>query len=213
LLVVTNVLRGPRERTSLRIVRVALLVPLGSFEIVLRLATVLRIVPRGLFGRSFQHATVPLPVPSWTPADRLKRPRPGAIRPTPIKSIRSSCGTPSRSIIVFTPGRDGQVKGTSRAGREPQGFARRKAANQHRHISRSFVSVMGSWMVYLRNLMRRIGQRWEPTPAPRSGLARGMRVGQKVHPCSFHALLQFLFELHALNPSGARGTPPEKHCL
>ncbi len=82
------------------------------------------LLPRGLFGRSFQHATVPLPVPSWTPADRRIRPRSGNIRPTLIKSIRSSCGTPSRSIIVFTPGQSGQVNGTSRAGREPQGFAR-----------------------------------------------------------------------------------------
>jgi hypothetical protein len=61
------------------------------------------------------------------------RPRSGAIRPTPIKSVRSSCGTPRRSIIRNTPGQIGQVKGTRRAGMEPQGFARRKAANQHRH--------------------------------------------------------------------------------
>ena len=42
---------------------------------------------------------------------------------------------------------NGQVKGTPRAGREPQGFARREAANQHRHKSRLVFSVMGSWMV------------------------------------------------------------------
>jgi hypothetical protein len=46
-------------------------------------------------------------------------------RPTPIKSVRSSCGTPRRSIIRNTPGRYGQVQGTPRAGVEPQGFARR----------------------------------------------------------------------------------------
>ena len=108
-----------------------------------QLVTVLRLRSRGLFGRSFQHATVPPPVPSWTPADHRLRPRSGAKRPTLIKSIRSSCGTPSRSIIVFTPGRDGQVNGTSRAGREPQGFARREAANQHRHKSRLVFSFMG----------------------------------------------------------------------
>ena len=54
----------------------------------------------------------------------LTRPRSGDNRPTPIKSIRSSCGAPSRSIISRTPGRDDQVHGTIRAGREPQGFAR-----------------------------------------------------------------------------------------
>ena len=65
-----------------------------------------------------------------------------------------------------------QVKGTHRAGVEPQGFAHHKAANQHRHKSRSAFSVMGLWMVCLRNLTRRAGQRWEPTPAPRQGSER-----------------------------------------
>jgi hypothetical protein len=79
---------------------------------------------RGHFGRSCLFATVPQPVPSWTPADRKSRPRSGAIRPTPIKSIRSSCGTPCRSIIRETPGQLDQVKGKLRAGLEPQGFSR-----------------------------------------------------------------------------------------
>jgi hypothetical protein len=109
---------------------------------VLRLSTVLRLLLRGLFGRSFQHAAVPLPVPSWTPADRKLCPRSGAIRPTPIKSIRSPCGTPSRSIISRTPGGNRQVKGTHRADREPQGFARPQAANQHRHIVERFLRFL-----------------------------------------------------------------------
>ena len=109
---------------------------------VLRLVTVLRIHLRGLFGRSFQRATVPLPVPSWTPADRMVRPRSGMIRPTPIKSVRSSCGTPGRSIIRNTPGRKGQVQGTHRAGKEPQGSARLQAANQHCHKSRMVSPIL-----------------------------------------------------------------------
>jgi hypothetical protein len=56
-------------------------------------------------------ATVPLPVPSWTPADRRLRPRSGAIRPTPIISVRSSCGTPRRSIIRNTPGLRARSRG------------------------------------------------------------------------------------------------------
>jgi len=64
------------------------------------------------------------------------------MRPTLIISIRSPCGTPSRSIIVFTPGHKGQVNGTSRAGREPQGFARRQAANQHRHMVERFLRFL-----------------------------------------------------------------------
>jgi hypothetical protein len=121
--------------------RGGLLAPL-SFANVLRLVSVLRSSLRGLFGRSFQRATVPLPVPSWTPADRKLRPRSGPICPTPIKSVRSSCGTPRRSIIRITPGRYGQVKGTHRAGREPQGFARRQAANQHRHMVESILRFL-----------------------------------------------------------------------
>jgi hypothetical protein len=103
-----------------------LFAPLLFATNVLRLVPVLRSSLRGLFGRSFLHATVPLPVPSWTPADRKVRPRSGAFRPTPIKSVRSSCETPLRSTISFTPGRDDQVKGTHRAGKEPQGSARRE---------------------------------------------------------------------------------------
>jgi len=106
-----------------------------------RLVRVLRFCSRGLCGRSFLCATVPLPVPSWTPAERRAYPRSGVIYPTPMKFIRPSCGTPRRSIIGNTPGRDDQVQGTPRAGVEPQGFARRQAANQHRHKSRLGFSV------------------------------------------------------------------------
>lgn len=137
----------------------------------LRLDAGLRLLPRGLFGRSFLYATVPQPVPSWTPADRWLCPRSGAIRPTPIKSIRSSCGTPSRSIIRNTPGQWTRSRGhIELAGSRRDSHA--NAANQHRHKSRSAFSVMWSWMVYLRNLMRRVGQRWEPTRAPRQGSKR-----------------------------------------
>ena len=201
-----NGLFGPRAY-----VRVELFALLLFAVNVLRLVRVLRLLLRGLFGRSFQHATVPLPVPSWTPADRKVRPRSGAIRPTPIKSIRSSCGTPSRSIIRITPGRNGQVKGTHRAGREPQVFARRKAANQHRHMVERFLRFW-SWMLYLRNLTRRIGQRWEPTRAPRQGSKRN-EGGPLGSPLFFAPSCHSSLSLHALNPSGARGTPPDKHCL
>lgn len=44
------------------------------------------------------------------------------VRPTPIKSLRSSCGTRSRSIIRNTPGREGRVKGTHRAGSQAAGI-------------------------------------------------------------------------------------------
>ena len=63
----------------------------------------------------------------------------GRNSPDTDKIFRSSCGTPRRSNQEHA-GPCGQVKGTRRAGAEPQGFARQKAANQHRHKSRSVFS-------------------------------------------------------------------------
>jgi len=67
--------RGPLGRTmwlrSNDISRFAS--PVVSADVV-RLARALRSSSRGLFGRSCQCATVPRPVPSWTPADRFVTP-------------------------------------------------------------------------------------------------------------------------------------------
>jgi hypothetical protein len=176
------------------------------YKCLFRLVSVLRFLPRGLFGRSFLNATVPLPVPSWTPADRSSRPRSGARTPDTDKFFRSSCGTPRRSIIRITPGRDGQVKGTHRAGAEPQGFARNQAANQHCRKVKIVSSKMFAFMLHFFNPTRRTGQRREPTRAPRQGSKRN-EGGPSGSPLFFFP--SFLFELSALNPSGARGTPPK----
>jgi len=149
---------------------------------------------RGLFGRSCLCATVPQPVPSWTPADRELRPRSGAIRPTPIKSVRSSCGTPRRSIIGNTPG-----PRTRSRGRIELAWSRRdsraKAANQHRHKSRSVFSHAVIFNGTLDAPGRRTGQRWEPTRAPRQGLKRN-EGGPAGPPFSFapslHSSLSFM---------------------
>ena len=147
-----------------------------------RPVAVLRLYLRGLFGRSFLHATVPQPVPSWTPADRWTRPRSGAIRPTPIKSVRSSCGTPRRSIIRNTPGPRARSRGHIELA-----WSRRdshaEAANQHRHKSRSVSSHRAVLHRTLQEPGRRTGQRWEPTRAPRQGSKRN-EGGPAVHPCS-----------------------------
>jgi len=150
---------------------------------VVRLVSVLRSSLRGLFGRSFQRATVPLPVPSWTPADRKLRPRSGAIRPTLLKSIRSSRGTPRRSIIVFTPGRNGQVQGTSRAGVEPQGFARlRRRINTVTKVD--WVSPLFGRGCYTSTTLRGGQGNGGNRPERRARARRGTRVGHRVHPCS-----------------------------
>jgi hypothetical protein len=45
------------------------------------------------------------------PRTVVHRPRSGATRPTPIKLIRPSCGTPRRSIIGITPGHRARSRG------------------------------------------------------------------------------------------------------
>lgn len=57
--------------------------------------------------RSFFSVLRPCLKPSLRGRPRIVtslHPRSGALRPTPIKSVRSSCGTPRRSIIRISPG-------------------------------------------------------------------------------------------------------------
>ena len=77
---------------------------------VLRLVCVLRSSLRGLFGRSFLHATVPLPVPSWTPADSGTRPRSGNRTPDTDKicSIVLRDSSPLHNQDYAWPQRPGQ---------------------------------------------------------------------------------------------------------
>jgi hypothetical protein len=70
----------------------------------LRLVAVLRCSLRGLFGRSFLDATVPQPVPSWTPADCLTCPRSDASAPDTDKICSIVLRAPRRSTIRNTPG-------------------------------------------------------------------------------------------------------------
>jgi hypothetical protein len=175
-----------------------------------RLGAVLRLYPRGLFGRSFLHATVPQPVPSWTPAERQSRPRPGAIRPTPMKSVRSSCGTPRRSIIRNTPGQRPGPGDTS-SWRGAAGIRMPKPRINTVTRADLFPPIVQSCIVHFSDLGGGQGNGGN-RPERHARARRGMRVDRRVHPCSF-AIPTFLFELHALNPSGVRGTPPGKHSL
>jgi hypothetical protein len=136
-----------------------------------RLVGVLRSSLRGLFGRSFLGATVPQPVPSWTPADRELRPRSDAIAPDTdkIDSIVLRDSSPLHNQEYAWP--KDQVQGTHRAGEKPQGFARRSGESTPSHGRRSIspVVLMGAT---LQLPGRRTGQRWEPTRAPRQGSKR-----------------------------------------
>jgi hypothetical protein len=108
----------------------------------------------------------------------------GPLRPTPIKSMRSSCGTPRRSIIRNTPGRDDQVQGTARAGREPQGFAAGRRRINTVTGSKWFSLLLGSGMLHFSNLGG--GQGYGGNrPERRARARRGMRAGRSVRPCSF----------------------------
>ena len=136
----TNALRGPAaadfwERNR----RLAL--NRRSFRVtcLFRPVRVLRSFPRGLSGRSFDVVSFPTcDRASTRPFVDARGPSMTSRRrdsPDTDKIFRSSCGTPRRSNREHAwP--IGQVEGTHRAGREPQGFARPKAANRHRHKSR-----------------------------------------------------------------------------
>jgi hypothetical protein len=67
-------------------------------------------------------------------------------------------------------------------------------------------------MLHYKSLTRRIGQRWEPTRAPCQGSKRN-EGGPKRFTLVLCALPPFLFELHAINPVGPGGRPPENNCL
>lgn len=94
----------------------------------------------------------------------------GRNSPDTDKILRSPCGTPRRSNQDYARPCD-RVKGTHRAGAEPQGFARHKAANQHCRKVKMF--LQGTRVhATLFQPGRRTGQRWEPTRAPRQGSKR-----------------------------------------
>jgi hypothetical protein len=124
---------------------------------------------RGLFGRSCLFATVPQPVPSWDPAD--------------CDSVRARAMTPDTDKIYTIVLRDSKplqsgsrlaAMARSRGHLELAGSRRdlrAKAANRHRHkVDRTLLSP--AKRATLAQPGRRIGQRWEPTRAPRQGSER-----------------------------------------
>ena len=92
----------------------------------------------------FCFATVPQTVPSWTPADRylvtsaLGRDPPDTDK---ICSIVLRDSSPLHNQEYAWPDRPGP--GDTSSWREPQGFARPRAANQHRHKSRKVSPLSG----------------------------------------------------------------------
>jgi hypothetical protein len=119
----------------------------SSFSIsVVQLVFVLRSSLRGLFGRSFLCATVPLSVPSWTPADCLFTSALGCNSPDTDKIYSIVLRYSSPLIIGSHAWPISQVKGTHRAGREPQGFARAKGGESTRHKVERFLHIL---MLYL----------------------------------------------------------------
>lgn len=172
--------RGPVGRTSgVKVACLLWFALLWSVADVFRLVSVLRSSLRGLFGRSFLRATVPLPVPSWTPADHRLRPRSGGSAPDTDKIYAIVLRAPGRSTIGITPGRQAQVQGTHRAGSRAAGIRTRSSGESTPSPKSKGFSVFLAWMLHFRCLTRRIGLRWEPTRAPRRGLKRneGGRFG------------------------------------
>jgi hypothetical protein len=131
--------------------------------------------------------------------------------PTPIKSMRSS-----RGLLAAPESRLRRAERARSRGHIELAWSRRDSLARRRRINTVtrvdlFPPVMWYCRVRFHNLTRRIGQRWEPTPAPRQGSKRN-GGGPGVHPF-LCACAPFLFELQAINPSGARGTLPEKNTV
>ena len=104
------------------------------------------------------------------------------VRPTPIKSLRSSCGTRSRSTISFTPGREARSRGhIELAGSRRDSRARRRRINT---VTGSKVSPFpGLTMLHFTILGGGQGNGGN-RPERRARARRGMRVGPTAHPCS-----------------------------
>jgi hypothetical protein len=172
--VCTDDLRGPLRRTCGALLReVDCFTPLLSAAGVVRLGSVLRSLSarsvRSFLSTCDRASTRPF-VDARGPFLYVRARAPK--HPTPIKSVRSSRGTPGRSIIKNTPGRNGQVQGTRRAGKEPRGFARQSGESTPSRSRKGPPWVGLSWVLHLSCLTRRTGLRWEPTRAPRQGSKR-----------------------------------------
>ena len=160
----------------------------GRFVVVsycrLRLVTVLRLRLRGLCGRSFQHATVPQPVPSWTPADRWTRPRSGARAPDTDEISSTVLRDSSPLYNQEHAWLKDQVQGTRRAGVEPQGFAR--PSGESTPSQKSIWFLPSCHLRCYTSVTSRGGQgNGGNRPERRVRARRGMRVDRPVHPCSF----------------------------
>jgi len=152
-----------------------------------RLVRVSRFCARGLWGRSFLHATVPLPVPSWTPAERRAYPRSGTCVPDTdeVDSTALRNSSPLYNRNYAGPKRPGP--GDTSSWRGAAGIRSRPgAANQHRHKSRFAFSHGVLFMLCLPDLGGGQGNGGN-RPERRARARRGMRAGRLVRPCSFVA--------------------------
>jgi len=177
-----------------------------------RLVRVLRFCARGLWGRSFLHATVPLPVPSWTPAERRAYPRSGVRVPDTdeIDSTVLRYSSPLHNRIHAGP--KGPGPGDTSSWRGAAGIRSRPARRINTVTKVALLSPMGFSSCYtcVTWAEDRATVGTDPSAAP--GLE------EEWGRAAWFALvlflpMAFLFELSATNPSGARGTPPGKHGL
>jgi hypothetical protein len=93
------------------------------------------------------------------------------VRPTPIKSIRSSCGT-SRRSKSGTRLAQGPGPGDTSSWRKAAGIRARSSGESTPSHRRKASSCLLVFHGTLRHPGRRTGQRWEPTRAPRQGSKR-----------------------------------------
>jgi hypothetical protein len=104
-------------------------------------------------------------------------------RPTPIKSIRSSCGTPRRSIIRNTPGHTARSRGhieLAKSRRDSLAIRGESTPSHSRICFSQEVLVRATLQVTWAEDRATVGTECERGARAR----RGMRVGPAAHPCS-----------------------------
>lgn len=160
-----------------------------------RLVLVLRSCARGLCGRSFLGATVPLPVPSWTPAERRAYPRSDVCVPDTdeIDStvLRDSSPLHNRNHA----GPKGPGPGDTSSWRGAAGIRSRPARRINTVTKVACFLPWGLVDATLARPGRRTGQRWEPTRAPRQGSKRnegGPFGSPSFSCCPWHSSLSLL---------------------
>lgn len=177
-------LRSPSERTWCSTRRSTSCFAVGRYEFCVDLSPCSDLFSRGLVGRSCQCATVPLPVPSWTPADRGIRPRSGNICPTPLCRFDRPAGSrPLHNRLDAWPRWPRSTGRVELARSRRDSLAGRRRINTVTKVERCLRRLVVDATLHLPDAEDRATVGTDPSAAVRA--RRGMRVGRQGSPLFF----------------------------